>query len=73
MPTATLTFNLPDEYLEFTDAKNGSVFRNVLKELDEYLRQQVKHNDKLKSKEKQCYESMRAKMYESLTENGLII
>ena len=73
MPTAILTFNLPDEFVEFTDAKNGADFRNVLQQLDEHMRQQIKYNDKLSTKERKCYESMRAKLYESLTENGLII
>lgn len=40
---AQLTFNLPDEQIEFNDAINGSNYRAIIWEMDQYLRSQLKH------------------------------
>lgn len=42
---ATLTFNLPEEYLEFKQASNASNLFNVIFELDNYLRSEIKYKD----------------------------
>jgi len=42
---ATLKFNLPDEDAEFFDALNGSAWRSVVIELDNDIRNIVKHGD----------------------------
>ena len=47
---ATLKFNLPEETEEFNTAVNASNYKNTLWELNQYLRNTVKHS----SDEKTC-------------------
>jgi hypothetical protein len=43
--TATLTFQLPEERFDFDCATKGRDWRSVVSDLDEDLRQKVKHGD----------------------------
>lgn len=43
---ATLKFNLPEENDEYYMAVNGNKFQLVLWDLDQYLRNEIKYNDK---------------------------
>lgn len=43
MPTATLTFNLPEERYEHLLALHGPAFQSVLEDLDARLRSLIKH------------------------------
>ena len=43
---ATLEFNLPEEELEYKDAAQGAHWHNLVCDLDEHLRQFIKHNGK---------------------------
>lgn len=45
MPTATLTFNLPDEEMEFSQAVNGSSWQHLCWEVDQLLRAKIKYAD----------------------------
>lgn len=45
MPTATLTFSLPDEQADFDAAREGQAARSLLWEIDQYLRGIIKHGD----------------------------
>jgi len=40
---ATLKFNLPEEQYEFDSAVNGCQWHNLVSDLDEKLRQDIKH------------------------------
>ena len=42
---AKLSFNLPEEQVEFNDAINGNSFKAVIWELDQWMRSQLKHGD----------------------------
>ena len=42
---ATLTFNLPDEGQEYTDAVNGSKMRSILWDVDQWLRAKLKYEE----------------------------
>lgn len=42
---ATLTFNLPDEGHEYTDAVNGSKMRTILWDVDQWLRSKMKYEE----------------------------
>lgn len=42
---AQLTFNLPEDHEEFTDAVNGNAYKAVIWQIDQYMRSQIKHND----------------------------
>ena len=41
--TATLTFDLPDDRVEFALARNGGDYYATLTEFDEWLRERIKH------------------------------
>ena len=43
MPIATLRYRLPEEESDFRDAVEGSRAKTVLAQIDEHLRQQIKH------------------------------
>jgi|TARA_R110001583_G_scaffold23539_3_gene86894 hypothetical protein len=43
---AIFKFSLPEEELEYKDAAQGARWHNLVCDLDEYLRQSIKHNDK---------------------------
>ena len=45
MPTATLTFNLPEEEPEFKAAVNGSSWQSLAWELSQHLRSKIKYAD----------------------------
>lgn len=45
MPTATLRFRLPDDEGDFRDAVEGSRAKSMLAQVDEHLRQQIKHGE----------------------------
>ena len=42
---AQLTFNLPEDHEEFTDAVNGNAYKSVIWQIDMYLRSQLKHGE----------------------------
>ncbi len=42
---AQLTFNLPEDHEEFTDAVNGNAYKAVIWQIDMYLRSQLKHGE----------------------------
>ena len=43
MPTATLTFTLPDEETEFSQAINGASWQHLCWEIDQHLRAEIKY------------------------------
>lgn len=49
MPTATLTYNLPEEQEDFTLATKGMDMFMVLQDLHEYLRRKLKYEQEYKS------------------------
>jgi hypothetical protein len=42
---ATLNFTLPEDQQDLDDALNGSKWRNAIMEIDEQLRQKIKHGE----------------------------
>ena len=45
MPTATLTFNIPEEQQEFEMAWKGPEWQGVVFDVDKYLRDNSKHGN----------------------------
>lgn len=41
----TLTFNLPEEQVEFLTAQKGIVYQGALQDMDNYLRGRLKHEE----------------------------
>lgn len=46
MPRSYISFNLPEEQEEFEICMNASKYKNVLYDIDKYLRNLAKHHDK---------------------------
>jgi hypothetical protein len=69
---ATLEFNLPEEQQEHYEAINGGQFRYCLQELDEYLRDWMKHGHSLKSAD-EALECVRKNLNDLLHDNDLIL
>jgi hypothetical protein len=68
---ATLEFNLPDEREVFETAVKGWDYYMVLNDFDQWLRNQIKHNDMLSEQDAERYQKLREKLYDLLDERGL--
>ena len=69
---AQLTFNLPDDQIDFEDAVNGQRWSLAMWELDQHLRSQTKHPPEGMSDDTwKALDDTREKLYEILNENGL--
>jgi len=60
---AILEFDLPEEQPEFDNAVNGGKWSIVAWELDQHLRSQLKHNDKLTEKQYDTLQEVRDKLW----------
>jgi hypothetical protein len=67
MPKVTMTWELPEDQHEFMDAFRGWQWKLLVGELDEWLRKEIKYNDK------EEYQPVREKLYELVSEEGLRI
>lgn len=63
MSEAILKYNLPEEESEFRLALDGGRYYVVLRELERYIRDQIKYKSGDKSM-KEGFESVRDKLYE---------
>lgn len=68
---ATLKFNLPEEQPEFDNAVNGWRWSVVAWQLDQHLRSQLKHNDKLTEEQYDTLQEVRDKLWEIVNEHSL--
>lgn len=69
---ATLTFNLPEDDVDFQMAINGNNSHNVLWEMDQWLRSQLKYHSHEMSEDKYvAYEECREKLHSFLSENNI--
>ena len=67
MPTATLTFRLPEEEDEFRVTQKAAAFQSALRELDDRLRGMTKYGNEAPIGP-QGYRDL---LHEILTENGV--
>lgn len=65
---AILTFRLPQEQEEFDDASHGGEWHCVMRELDEFLRQDLKY-----CAGRKMSEDIRTKLHEILDGRGLLL
>lgn len=63
---AVLIFNLPEEQSEHDTAVNGWKYKSVIWDMDNFLRNEIKHNNK-------DYEEVRNKLHELLNENNVTL
>jgi hypothetical protein len=68
---ATLEFNLPDDQVDFIDAVNGQRWRLMVWNFDQYLRSELKYNDKLSSEQYKVYEQVRDTLWQKMNEDNL--
>lgn len=69
---ATLSFTLPDEQEEYSDALNGSRALCVIREFDEWLRCELKYASPPPERES-ALTAVRDKLYELLEERNIRI
>jgi hypothetical protein len=70
---AQLTFNLPEDQIEFDLAANGGKWAHVAWQMDQWLRTQTKYaSDTISDDTYLAYEEARDKLKELLNEGGLI-
>lgn len=69
---AKLEFNLPDEQIEFDDAINGGKWKQVVWEIQQFLRKQIKYNDKVTEEQYQAYRIVQDELCNKIAEYGLI-
>lgn len=70
MPKVTMKFNLPEEETELNQAMHGTDAHYVLCELDQKLRNKLKHGDLTEEAHKELQE-LRDLLREECFENGI--
>jgi hypothetical protein len=68
-----LEFDLRDDQKEFETAINADKYKSLIWELDQYLRSEIKYNDKLSNDTISAFELVRDKIREELIENNISI
>lgn len=63
MPKVTLSYNLPEEQEEFELASKGARYSYIIDEFDNWLRAELKYNDKLTDQEHDIYQTVRDKLW----------
>ena len=70
MSKATLTFDMPEEQVEFDLAYHGSDYHNVLWDLDQELRNWLKHGHEFKETG-EALEAVRSRIHELMEDQGV--
>ena len=73
MPQATLTFDLPEEDVEFSHASNGWKWRMIVGEILDNIRQDVKYSQDTTEEQKKVLENMRSYIFGRMSEEGLLL
>jgi len=68
---ATLEFNLPEETEEFKMASCALNLVCVINEIEDYLREQIKHNDKITEEQLIVIEQVRDKLQDEIDYQGI--
>lgn len=69
---ATLEFNLPDEDIEFGLAVDGIHWHAVVSDIDQFLRDKVKHGEEPQA-ELEIYGRLRDLLYEFIADRNLTL
>lgn len=65
MQRITMTYEMPEDQFEFMDAYKGWQWRLIVQELDEWLRREIKYQDK------EHFQEVRDELHELLDTSGL--
>ena len=68
---AILEFNLPEDKVDFDLALQGSDWKHVCWEMDQYLRKRVKYDEGLTEEQLEVYEDMRGEFWRMMKENNV--
>lgn len=68
-----IQYNLPEENEEFQTAINGSKYKLLIWDLDQYLRGEIKYNSKLSHDTCNAFELVRDFIRKELIENNISI
>ena len=68
---AQLTFNLPEDHEEFTDAVNGNAYKAVIWQIDMYLRSQLKHEQLWDEKVHDKVQDIRDELHSIMNEHNV--
>ena len=68
---ATLTFNLPDDQIEYDFANKGGNYYSALWDFDQFLRSEIKYNEELNETEYDYAEKLREKLREIMDDNNV--
>ena len=74
MPKAILEFNLPEEQQEHKDALDGTAWKVAMWDLDQTLRNAIKHGcDQCEDNKYSAFEYIRKDLYQILEHHKLIL
>jgi hypothetical protein len=73
MAKVILEFDPFEDKYEMESALNGAKWRGLLWDLDQYLRSELKYNDKLNEEAYDAVEKIREKLHELKNDEGLTL
>lgn len=68
---AILEFNLPEDKVDFDLALQGSDWKHVCWQMDQYLRKRVKYDESITEEQREVYEDMRGELWRMMNENNV--
>ena len=68
---AILEFNLPEDKVDFDLALQGSDWKHVCWQMDQYLRKRVKYDEGLTEEQLEVYEDMRGEFWRMMKESNV--
>ena len=68
---ATINYNLPEDEFQFRRAINGHKWAQVVYDIDETLRRELKYTEGLSEEQRACYEKVRENIREEMLEHNL--
>ncbi len=71
MGRATLSWKIPDEREDFELAQKAVSLKSALFEVDQWLRQKLKYDDKLSDQEREIYQTVRDQFFLILSQEGV--
>ena len=68
---AILEFNLPEDQPEFNTALQGSDWKHVCWQMDQYLRKTVKYDESISKEDREVYDDMTNEFWTMMKENNV--
>ena len=68
---AILKFTLPEDQPELNTALQGSDWKHVCWQMDQYLRKRVKYDESLSEEQLEVYEDMRGEFWRMMKESNV--